>query len=155
VPPPGQEPPSSKMSSNMKMYYLLGSPFRLQSRQPKREWSITGLAFGCEKHSPSIPTAPLVSEEQLMRRFLLFNLTRQLCELSYLAQSQQFARGVLVASNLQTTPPTCLPCKVHSSICGSPSTCQLLLAGLFRVWPIERIRSCRIHTGTRIPHWVP
>jgi hypothetical protein len=26
------------------------------------------LPLGCEQHSPSIPTAPLVSEEQLIRR---------------------------------------------------------------------------------------
>lgn len=60
-------------------------------------------------------------------------------------------------SILPPIKPTCLPCKGHFfHVRVYPSTCQLLLhAGLFRVWPIGRIRSCRIHTGTRIPPWTP
>lgn len=72
---PGPGPPQNVINLE-DVDYLLGRPSCLQSRQSKREWSIAGIAFGCEKPSPSIPTVPLVSEEQLMRRFLLFILMR-------------------------------------------------------------------------------
>ncbi|KAL7923413.1 hypothetical protein ACQKWADRAFT_289599 [Trichoderma austrokoningii] len=63
---------------------------------------------GCEEHSPSIPTAPLGSEEQHMRRFLLFVLTRDSFMSYRISHTRSaFAQNISVAScRLHLT---CLP----------------------------------------------
>lgn len=157
VPPPGQEYPS-KVSSIIKVdYYSLGKAIppakppatkRVVNRRP---------CLWMRKAFPVHSDGTTSIRRATYAPHLLFVLTGHF--MSYRISHRVSIRTCTECFGSILTPitPTCLPCKVHSSMCGYiqvPANC-CFLAGLFRVWPIERIRSCRIHTGTRIPPWTP